>query len=98
MSLDCTSQQHRDGAYHMGLMDAAEQKDILLARGLADEDTVWVVQILGVEVVRVAVGDQKGADPAQIQAVVELAIVPPDVYNDRKELPPRELTKKGGPT
>ena len=43
MSLDCTSQQHRDGAYHMGLMDAAEQKDILLARGLADEDTVWVV-------------------------------------------------------
>lgn len=43
VSLDCTSQQHRDGAYHMGLMDAAEQKDILLARGLADEDTVWVV-------------------------------------------------------
>ena len=27
----------------MGLMDAAEQKDILLSRGLADEDTVWVV-------------------------------------------------------
>ncbi len=43
VSLDCTSQQHRDGAYHMGLMDAAEQKDILLSRGLADEDTVWVV-------------------------------------------------------
>ena len=43
VSLDCTSQKHRDGAYHMGLADAAEQKAELLALGLADGDTVWVV-------------------------------------------------------
>ena len=43
VSLDCTSQMHRDGAYHMGLEDAAEQKERLLALGLADADTVWVV-------------------------------------------------------
>lgn len=43
VSLDCTSQQHRDGAYHMGLADAAEQKQRLLDLGLADGDTIWVV-------------------------------------------------------
>lgn len=43
VSLDCTSQMHRDGQYHMGLADAAEQKKKLLALGLADADTVWVV-------------------------------------------------------
>lgn len=43
VSLDCTSQKERDGGYHMGLLDAAEQKDRLLARGLADEHTIWVV-------------------------------------------------------
>ena len=43
VSLDCTSQMHRDGKYHMGLADAAEQKEHLLALGLADADTVWVV-------------------------------------------------------
>ena len=43
MSLDCTSQKHRDGAYHMGLRDAWEQKQELLERGLADENTIWVV-------------------------------------------------------
>lgn len=43
VSLDCTSQMHRDGQYHMGLADAAEQKEKLLALGLADADTVWVV-------------------------------------------------------
>jgi len=43
VSLDCTSQMHRDGTYHMGLADAAEQKEKLLALGLADENTIWVV-------------------------------------------------------
>ena len=43
VSLDCTSQMHRDGQYHMGLADAAAQKEKLLALGLADADTVWVV-------------------------------------------------------
>ena len=43
VSLDCTSQMHRDGKYHMGLEDAAEQKERLLTLGLADTDTVWVV-------------------------------------------------------
>lgn len=43
VSLDCTQQQHPDGKYHMGFADAVEQKRILLARGLADEKTVFVV-------------------------------------------------------
>ncbi len=43
VSLDCTSQKHRDGAYHMGLRDVWEQKQELLERGLADENTIWVV-------------------------------------------------------
>lgn len=43
VSLDCTQQQHRDGKYHMGLADAAEQKDKLLKLGLADGGTVFVV-------------------------------------------------------
>lgn len=43
VSFDCTSQKHRDGKYHMGLMDAVEQKERLLALGLADESTRWVV-------------------------------------------------------
>jgi len=42
-SLDCTSQMHRDGTYHMGLADAAEQKEELLSLGLADENTIWIV-------------------------------------------------------
>lgn len=43
VSFDCTSQKHRDGQYHMGLIDAAEQKERLLSLGLADENTIWVV-------------------------------------------------------
>ena len=43
VSLDCTAQQHRDGGYHMGLPDAIEQKERLISAGLADENTVWVV-------------------------------------------------------
>ena len=43
VSLDCTQQSQRDGKYHMGLLDAAEQKEVLLQRGLADEHTIFVV-------------------------------------------------------
>lgn len=43
VSLDCTSQKYRDGNYHMGLLDNAEQKERLLEAGLADENTIWVV-------------------------------------------------------
>ncbi len=43
VSLDCTQQSQRDGKYHMGLVDAAEQKDVLLQKGLADGKTLWVV-------------------------------------------------------
>ncbi len=43
VSLDCTLQKNRDGKNHMGLADAAEQKDILLRRGLADSRTIFVV-------------------------------------------------------
>ena len=43
VSLDCTQQKHRDGKYHMGLEDAAEQKEILLQIGAADEKTIFVV-------------------------------------------------------
>ena len=43
VSLDCTMQSQRDGQYHMGLADAAEQKEILLRKGLADRNTVFVV-------------------------------------------------------
>ena len=43
VSLDCTMQQNRDGKNHMGLLDAAEQKDRLLKLGLADENTIFVV-------------------------------------------------------
>ena len=43
VSLDCTMQSQRDGYYHMGLADAAEQKERLLRLGLADERTLFVV-------------------------------------------------------
>lgn len=43
VSLDCTAQKHRDGKYHMGLMDAVDQKTRLIDAGLADEQTIWVV-------------------------------------------------------
>lgn len=43
VSLDCTQQSQRDGKYHMGLLDAAEQKDVLLQRGFANESTVFMV-------------------------------------------------------
>lgn len=43
VSLDCTMQSQRDGYYHMGLADAAEQRERLLRLNLADEHTVWVV-------------------------------------------------------
>ncbi|MCR5753658.1 MAG: hypothetical protein K6G30_02435 [Acetatifactor sp.] len=43
VSFDCTCQKDRDGKYHMGFADAVEQKDVLLRRGLADENTIWVV-------------------------------------------------------
>ena len=43
VSLDCTQQSKRDGKYHMGLLDAAEQKEVLLREGLADHNTIFVV-------------------------------------------------------
>lgn len=43
VSLDCTMMRERDGYYHMGLPDAAEQREKLLRLGLADERTIWVV-------------------------------------------------------
>ena len=43
VSLDCTQQRLRDGKNHMGLKDAAEQKELLLREGLADGDTLFVV-------------------------------------------------------
>lgn len=43
VSLDCTAQKNRDGKYHMGLEDAVLQKERLLALGLADDKTIWVV-------------------------------------------------------
>lgn len=43
VSLDCTCQKERDGKYHMGLEDAAGQKERLLELGLANKKTVWVV-------------------------------------------------------
>ncbi|MBR3270790.1 MAG: hypothetical protein IKI59_02610 [Clostridia bacterium] len=43
VSLDCTQQSQRDGKYHMGFLDAAEQKDLLLQEGLANEKIVFVV-------------------------------------------------------
>lgn len=43
VSLDCTCQKERDGKNHMGLEDAAEQKERLMELGLADETTIWVV-------------------------------------------------------
>lgn len=43
VSMDCTMMRERDGYYHMGLEDAAEQKERLLKLGLADEHTIWVV-------------------------------------------------------
>lgn len=43
VSLDCTQQMHPDGSYHMGLKDDVEQKEKLLAAGLADENTIWVL-------------------------------------------------------
>ena len=36
-------QKDHDGYNHMGLEDAVKQKEILLREGLADENTVWVV-------------------------------------------------------
>lgn len=43
VSLDCTLQRARDGKNHMGLEDDAEQKELLLREGLADENTLFVV-------------------------------------------------------
>lgn len=43
VSLDCTMQKDRDGKNHMGLDDDAEQKEILIRRGLADAGTIFVV-------------------------------------------------------
>ena len=43
VSLDCTMQKSRDGKNHMGLEDDAEQKEILIRRGLADENTIFAV-------------------------------------------------------
>lgn len=43
VSLDCTCQKDRDGSNHMGLPDAVEQKERLLELGLADGNTIWVV-------------------------------------------------------
>lgn len=43
VSLDCTMMRERDGYYHMGLPDAAEQREKLLRLGIADGQTVFVV-------------------------------------------------------
>lgn len=43
VSLDCTQQLHRERGYHMGIADAIEQKEVLLAEHLADEHTVFVL-------------------------------------------------------
>ena len=43
VSLDCTMQSVRDGKNHMGLEDDAEQKELLLREGLADENTIFVL-------------------------------------------------------
>lgn len=43
VSMDCTSQSHYDGGGHMGLANVVEQKEKLLARGIADENTIWIV-------------------------------------------------------
>ncbi|MCD7756390.1 MAG: MBL fold metallo-hydrolase [Firmicutes bacterium] len=43
VSLDCTTQKRPDGNYHMGLPDDIAQKEQLLSSGLADENTIWVV-------------------------------------------------------
>ncbi len=43
VSMDCTSQKHRDNGGHMGLVNAVEQKEKLLRLGVADENTIWIV-------------------------------------------------------
>lgn len=43
VSLDCTSQQYRDGDYHMGLWDDIEQKERLFTAGLVNNSTIWVL-------------------------------------------------------
>ena len=43
VSLDCTTQSEKDGKNHMGLADAARQKEELLELNLADTNTKWVV-------------------------------------------------------
>lgn len=43
VSMDCTSQMHHDGSYHMGLADTLLFRQQLLDLGIADETTIWVV-------------------------------------------------------
>lgn len=43
VSFDCTTQSEEDGKNHMGLVDAAKEKQRLTELGLADERTKWVV-------------------------------------------------------
>lgn len=43
VSLDCTMQQDSDGKNHMGLIDAAREKQRLMEMGLFNKSTVWVV-------------------------------------------------------
>ena len=43
VTMDCTSQSHRDDGGHMGLVNASEQREKLLRLGVADEHTIWIV-------------------------------------------------------
>ncbi len=43
VSFDCTCQSSEDGKYHMGLLDAVREKMRLIELGLADNNTIWVV-------------------------------------------------------
>lgn len=43
VSLDCTSGAKRDGKYHMGLEDAAGEKNRLISLGIAARTDKWIV-------------------------------------------------------
>jgi phosphoribosyl 1,2-cyclic phosphate phosphodiesterase len=43
VSLDCTQQSVPDGNNHMGLVDAVKEKQRLIELGIADHNTIWIV-------------------------------------------------------
>ena len=43
VSLDCTTQSEEDGKNHMGLLDAAREKQRLIELGLGDNTTKWII-------------------------------------------------------